>query len=133
MFSFFLRRFPDGIAEGAKFFSQAEIFAVGIGHQAGLIQTEAAVSFHIVLGDMDGHYLGQEHIVGAKGFHFFYFALQVYGAFCHHGAARHRSRNRCEAGLLEFIHVSSGAHAAVIGGLQKFFCGQVDDEGLRLF
>lgn len=77
MFSFFLRRFPDGIAEGAKFFSQAEIFAVGIGHQAGLIQTEAAVSFHIVLGDMDGHYLGQEHIVGAKGFHFFYFALQV--------------------------------------------------------
>ena len=70
MFSFFLRRFPDGIAEGAKFFSQAEIFAVGIGHQAGLIQTEAAVSFHIVLGYMDGHYLGQEPIMGAKGFHF---------------------------------------------------------------
>ena len=67
-------------AEAAEFFAEAVVFAVGVGEGRGVVELELACAFvDEVFFGVDGHHVGDEHVVAAEAFDVDHAAFDVEG------------------------------------------------------
>ena len=67
-----------------------------------------------------------------KLLNFLNFTFNIYRSFADHWCLHMIRLFFCKMKLLEFINLSAGPHATIIGGVCKLFCGKVQNEFLCL-
>ena len=121
--------FLDTEAEAAEFLAEAVVFAVGVGEGAGMVELELAGGLvnQVLLG-VDGHHVGDEHIMAAETLHLHHLALDVERAFLDEGRHYQLCRFGMEAHLAELVDIAAALYTAPVGGAGQLGGGEVDDE-----
>ena len=120
---------PHTVAEGAQLFAEAQVLAVAVDDEPGLVKAELAVLVQQALVHIAGYDLCQKEVMAAQRDDLRDPAFEVDRAFFEDGAVGQDRAGGCrEPAGGEFVHIPAAFDAAPVHRADQCLRGQIDGE-----